>query len=223
MYFGTQRPPRLSGLGDTSTTPVQIDTADVLNLGDQLRGAQTRLTNIVAQMRSDPSLAQAIGPSVTAQQAALGDLISKYVGVYNGIFGQNPVGLGNPILIAAAVAVILTYVAAQLYLWHQKQDVLEQQAQAQILAEQNRSSMITAANQAQASANAKAAAGDAAGAAQDQATATTIFSQLGVPGSGPVPPPPPGGQSFSDWIKANWLLVAGVGAAVFIVPRLAGR
>lgn len=223
MYFGRTSRPRLAGLGDTSSTPVQIDTSDVLSLGDQLRSAQSRLTNLVAQMRSDPSLAQAIGPSVTAQQAALGDLIAKYVGVYNGIFGQNPVGLGNPILIAAAVAVILSYVAAQLYLWHQKQDVLEQQAQAQILAENNRASMITAANQAQASANAKAAAGDTAGAAQDQATANTLFSQIGTPGSGAMPPPPPGSQTFADWIKANWIVVAGIGAAVFVVPRLIGR
>lgn len=222
MFVSNLSRPRLAGLGDTSATPVQIDTSDVLNLGDQLRSAQSRLTNLVAQMRSDSSLAQAIGPGVTAQQAALGDLIAKYVGVYNGIFGQNPVGLGNPILIAAAVAVILTYVAAQLYLWHQKQDVLEQQAQAQILAENNRASMITAANAAQASANAKAAAGDTSGAAQDQATAATLFSQLGTPGA-PAPPVPPGSQSFSDWIKANWIVVAGVGAAVFLLPRLVSR
>jgi hypothetical protein len=212
----------LTGLGDTSSTPVQIDTTDVLNLGNNLRSAQSRLTNLVAQMRTDSSLAQAIGRDVTAQQAALGDLTAKYVGVYTAIFGQAPVGLGNPILIAAAVAVILAYVTAQLYLWHQKQDVLEQQAQAQILAEQNRSNMIDMAQQAQDSAAQKAAAGDAAGAAADQATAATILQNAGIPGTaavGPAAPP----QTFSAWLQANWITVAAIGGAIFLVPKLIDR
>src|SRR5262250_1454573 len=120
-------------------------------------------------MRQDPDLARAIGADITAQQAALGDLTSKYVGVYTSIFGQPPAGLGNLVLVAAAVAVILAYVTAQLYLWHQKQDVLEQQAQAQVLAEQNRSSIIQLAAQKQNESQAQAAAGDAAGAADSQA------------------------------------------------------
>jgi mannitol-specific phosphotransferase system IIBC component len=200
---------------------VQIDTADVLSLADQLRSAQARLTNLVAQMRVEPSLAQAIGRDVTAQQAALGDLTSKYVGVYTAIFGQAPVGLGNPILIAAAVAVILSYVAAQLYLWHQKQDVLEKQAQAQMLAENNRASILEAAQQQQDAAAQQAAAGDAAGAATTQANALALFAQAGVPGA--AAPPPPGTQTFSDWIKANWLAVAGIAGAIFIVPKLVDR
>jgi hypothetical protein len=221
--FETPRVPRrrLAGLGDTSSTPVQVDTADVLNLGQSLRDAQTRLTNVEAQMRQDPDLARAIGASVTAQQAALGDLISKYVGVYTAIFGQAPVGLGNPILVAAAVAVILAYVTAQLYLWHQKQDVLEQQAQAQILAEQNRASIIQMAQQKQADAQTQAAAGDAAGAADSQSAAMALLQQAGIPGT--APPPPPGGQTFGDWIKANWLPVAAVGAAIVFLPRVMER
>jgi mannitol-specific phosphotransferase system IIBC component len=173
-------------------------------------------------MRVEPSLAQAIGRDVTAQQAALGDLTSKYVGVYTAIFGQAPVGLGNPILIAAAVAVILSYVAAQLYLWHQKQDVLEKQAQAQMLAENNRASILEAAQQQQDAAAQQAAAGDAAGAATTQANALALFAQAGVPGGAAVPPPP-GTQTFSDWIKANWLAVAGIAGAIFIVPKLVDR
>lgn len=228
MYYVNPNPMfesrrRLAGLGDTSSTQVQVDTSDVLNLGDSLRTAQNRLNTIVQQMRQDPTLGAAIGRSVTAQQAALGDLTAKYVGVYTAIFGQPPAGLGNPILIAGAVAVILAYVTAQLYLWHQKQDVLEQQAQAQIAAENNRASIIAMAQQKQADAEAKAAAGDAAGAADAQAAAQAILSQAGIPGAAPQPPPPPGAQSFADWIKANWLPVAAVGAAVLIVPRIAGR
>lgn len=212
---------RLRGLGDSSQTPVQVDTTDVLNLGASLRNAQTRLTNIVNQMRQDPDLARAIGADITAQQAALGDLTSKYVGVYTAIFGQPPAGLGNPILVAAAVAVILGYVTAQLYLWHQKQDVLEQQAQAQILAEQNRASIIQMAQQKQNDAQTQAAAGDAAGAADSQAAAMALLQQAGVPGT--QPPPPPQTQSFTDWIKANWMLVAGAGAAVVVLPKILGR
>lgn len=226
MYFVNpifERPQlgRYRGLGDTSTTNVQVDTSDVLNMGDSLRTAQTRLNTILAQMRQDPALAQAIGPTVTAQQAALGDLTSKYVGVYTAIFGQAPAGLGNPILVAAAVAVILAYVAAQLYLWHQRQDVLEQQAQAQVAAEANRSAIIAMAQQKQNDAQQAAAAGDSAGAADAQAAAMALLQQAGVPGT--QPPPPPGGQSFADWIKANWLPVLGIGAAVLIVPSLVSR
>ncbi len=212
----------LSGLGDTSTTPVQIDTADVLSLGGSLRNAQTRLTNLVGQMRTDPALAAAVGRDATVQQAALADLTSKYVYVYTVVFGQAPVGLGNPIVIAAAVAVILSYVAAQLYLWHQKQDVLEKQAQAQILAEQNRSSIIDMAQQKQDEAAQKAAAGDAPGAADANAAAAAMLAQAGIPGSA-QPPQPPGTQGFSDWIKANWLIVAAVGGAIVVVPRLMQR
>lgn len=210
----------LRGLGDASSTQVQVDTVDVLNLGASLRNAQTRLTNIVAQMRQDADLARAIGADITAQQAALGDLTAKYVGVYTAIFGQPPAGLGNPILVAAAVAVIIGYVTAQLLLWHQKQDVLEQQAQAQILAEQNRASIIAMAQQKQNDAQTQAAAGDAAAAADSQAAAMALLQQAGIPGA--QPPPPPGTQSFTDWVKANWPIVAGVGAAVVFLPRILG-
>jgi hypothetical protein len=209
-------------LGDASSTQVQLDTADVLSIGGQLRDAQSRLTNLLAQMRNDADLARAIGRDVTAQQAALGDLTAKYVGVYTAIFGQAPVGLGNPIVVAAAVAVILSYVVAQLYLWHQKQDVLDKQAQAQILAEQNRASIIDMAQQKQDEAAQKAAAGDAQGAADARAAAAAMLTQAGVPG-GAVPPPPGTPQSLSEWIKANWIPVVAVGAAIFIVPRMMDR
>src|SRR5579864_9173279 len=191
MFEGRRR---LAGLGDAGSTSVQVDTSDVLNLGDSLRNAQNRLTAIVAQMRQDADLARAIGPSVTSQQAALGDLTAKYVGVYTAIFGQPPAGLGNPVLIAAAVAVILAYVTAQLYLSQQKQ----------------------------AAAQAAAAAGDAAGAADANAAAQAMLLQAGIPGAG-APPPPPPPQNFADWIKANWLPVAAVGAAIVFVPRMMGR
>jgi hypothetical protein len=221
--FQRRYAPGFRGLGQApassaGSTQVQVDTSDVLSLGQSLRDAQTRLTVILAQMRQDPELARAIGPSITAQQAALGELTSKYVGVYTAIFGQPPVGLGNPVVIAAAVAVILAYVTAQLYLWHQKQDVLEQQARAQILAEQNRQSIIQMAQQKQNDAQTQAAAGDAAGAADSQAAAMALLQQAGIPGM--QPPPPPGGQSFADWIRSNWLPVAGIGAALLIVPRM---
>jgi hypothetical protein len=225
MYEKSKRLSGLGSLGDTSSTSVTVDTTDVLNLGSSLRDAQSRLTSITSQMRQDPDLARAIGADVTRQQAALGDLTAKYVGVYTGIFGQPPAGLGNPVIVAAAVAVILAYVAAQLYLWHQKQDVLEQQAQAQILAEQNRASLLQMAQQNQNQAAAQAAAGDAAGAADSQAAAAALLAQAGTPGTIQLlqPPPPPGAQGFADWIKANWLPVAGITAAVIFVPRLAGR
>jgi hypothetical protein len=213
----------LTGLGQAApptadSTQVQVDTADVLNLGQSLRDAQTRLTNLLAQMRQDPELARQIGPSVTAQQAALGDLTARYVGVYTAIFGQPPAGLGSPLLVAAAVAVILAYVTAQLYLWHQKQDVLEEQAKAQILAEQNRQSIIQMAQQKQNDAQQQAAAGDAAGAADSQAAAMALLQQAGTPGLQPAPPP--GAQGFADWIKANWLPVVGIGAGLILLPRM---
>jgi hypothetical protein len=212
--------PGLTGLGDTSATPVQVDSADVLNLGNQLRAEQTRLQNLLALMMQYPDLARAIGADVTKQQAALGDLISKYVGVYTAIFGQAPAGLGNPILVAAAVVVILSYVAAQLYLVKQKNDVLEQQAQAQMLAEQNRASILDMAQQKQDQAAAQAAAGDTTGAADSTAAANALLAQVGTPGT---PPPPPGSQSFTDWIKANWIPVALTVGAIVVVPRLIDR
>lgn len=225
MYYVNpvfERPRFPALLGDTSQTPVQVDSADVLSLGQSLRDAQARISNLFQAMQQSPELAAAIGRDLTAQQQALGDLTAKYVGVYTAIFGQAPVGLGNPILIAAAVAVILAYVTAQLFLWHQKQDVLEKQAAAAQLAEQNRGSIIDMAKQAQASAAAKAAAGDAAGAATDQAAALQMLTDAGIPGSAPPPPPPPG-TSFSDWIKANWLPVAGVAAAILITDQYMQR
>ncbi len=212
--------PGLTGLGDTSTTPVQVDTADVLNLGNQLRAEQTRLQNLLALMRQSPALAQAIGRDVTAQQAALGDLTAKYVGVYTAIFGQAPAGLGNPILVAAAVVVILSYVAAQLYLVKQKNDVLEQQAQAAMLAEQNRASILDLAQQKQDEAAAKAAAGDTTGAADATAAANALLAQAGTPGTAPRPP---GSQTFADWIKANWIPVALTVGAIVVGPRLINR
>jgi hypothetical protein len=215
-----RRPRGFQGLGDTSNTPVQVDTADVLSLGDQLRAAQARLTNLFQQMQSDSTLAAAIGRDVTAQQAQLGDLIAKYVGVYNGIFGQNPVGLGNPVLVAAAVAVILAYVGANLYLWYQKQATLEAQAQAQIITEQNRASVINMAAQQQNLAATKAAAGDSVGAADAAASAQAMLLEAGVPGT---PPPPPAPATFSDWLQANWITVAVIGGAIFVLPKILNR
>lgn len=203
----------LGSLGDASTQQVQVDTTDVLNLGDSLRTAQTRLNNIVSQMRQDPSLAQAIGRDVTAQQAQLGDLTSKYVYVYTAIFGQPPAGLGNPVLIIAAVAVVLAYVTATLYVWHQKQDAIEAQAQAQMIAETNRASIIAMATQTQQQANAAAAAGDTSGANAASAQALALLQTAGVPGTAPPPPPPPS--------STNWLLVGGVAAAaILVLPNL---
>ncbi len=215
-----RRPDNLIALGDTSSTMVQIDSSDVLGLGDQLREAQARLTNLLGQMRQDPELARAIGRDVTAQQAALGDLTAKYVGVYYSIFGQNPVGLGAAQLLVAAVVVgIVVYIAANIRAWFKKQEVLEQQAQAQILAEQNRASLIDMAQQKQDDAAKKAAAGDTAGAAADQDAANAILQNAGIPGTGAQP----GTQTFSDWIKANWITVAAIGGAIFLVPRLIDR
>lgn len=216
-------PTSLRGLGDSSSS-VQVDTADVLGIGNGLRAEQARLTNLLAQMRTDPELARAIGRDVTKQQAALGDLISKYVGVYYAVFGQAPVGLGNPVLVAAAVAVILGYVAAQLYLVKQKNDMLEMQARAQILAEQNRGAIINEAQQKQQSAWDLANAGDAAGAAAAQENANALFSQAGTPGLlTPGVPPPPSPQGVGEWLKANWITVAAIGGAIFVVPKIMGR
>lgn len=212
--------PSLAGLGDSSSS-VQVDTADVLGMGDQLRSEQARLTNLLALMRQSPELARTIGRDVTKQQAALGDLIAKYVGVYTAIFGQRPVGLGNPVLVAAAVAVILSYVAAQLYLMKQKNDVLEEQARVQMITEQNRGALINQAQQKQATAWDLKNSGDAAGAAAAQAEADQIFLQAGVPGSSGTPPP--GTQTLTDWLKANWITVAAIGGAIFIVPKLMDR
>ncbi len=215
-------PARLRGLGDSGGS-VQVDTADVLGMGQSLRAEQARLTNLLAQMRTDPELARAIGRDVTAQQAALGDLISKYVGVYYAVFGQAPVGLGFPVAVAAAVAIILSYIAAQLYLMKQKNDVLEQQARAQILAEQNRGAIINEAQQKQQTAWDLANAGDAAGASAAQESANALFAQSGTPGlmTPGTPPPPP--QGVADWLKANWITVAAIGGAIFIVPKIMGR
>jgi hypothetical protein len=221
-------PSMLTGLGDVSSQTVQVDTTDVLNLGNQLRAEQTRLTNLTQLMRQDSALANTIGPdgkrlidTVVVQQTALNDLITKYVQVYVSIFGQAPVGLGNPILIAAAVVVILSYVAAQLYLLKQKNDVLEQQAQAATLAEQNRASIIDQAQQKQAEAAAKAAAGDAAGAADATATANALLAQAGTPGTGAALPP--GSQSFTDFLKANAIPIALTVGAIVFVPKLMDR
>jgi hypothetical protein len=217
--------PRLAGMGDAasdaaSSTTATIHTADVLSLGDQLRQAQADLSNLLTLMMQNPDLAKQIGPQATAQQAVLGDLISKYVGAYTAIFGTPPVGLGQ-VQVVAAVAVILAYVGAQLYLWYQKQKVLDEQAQASMVAEQNRSSILTQAAAMQQSANQKAASGDSAGSADDQLAANALFSQAGTPGTPPPPPPQP--QGLLDWIKANALLVGGIAAAVFVVPRVLDR
>lgn len=207
-------PRGLGRLGDTSTSQVQVDTTDVLNLGDSLRTAQSRLNNILDQMRQDPALAQAIGPDVTAQQAQLGDLTSKYVYVYTAIFGQPPAGLGNPVLIIAAVAVVLAYVTATLYVWHQKQDAIEAQAQAQVLAENNRASIISIAAQTQQQANAAAAAGDQSTADAANQQALALLQSAGIPGTAPPPPPPPPSST-------NWILVGGIAAAaVLVLPNL---
>ena len=218
--FERSRVSRLRGLGDTSSTQVQVDSANVLNLGDDLRSAQARINALVQQMRNDPALAQAIGPGVTAQQAQLGDLTAKYVGAYTAIFGQPPAGLGvAPLLIAGAVAVVLASIAAALYVWHEKQDALEQQAQAQTLAEQNRGALITAAQQKQQDAWNAQQSGDTAAAADANAAAMALYQQAGVPGSSAATGP----QTFTDWIKANWLTVSLIAAGIYIVPRVVER
>lgn len=215
---------RLAGLGDAASTMVQIDSNDVLGIGDQLRSAQADLTNLLQQMRQSPDVARAIGRDVTAQQAALGDLISKYVFVYTSIFGQAPPGLGiAPILVGAAIAGAVAIIVAGLAVWWEKERAVNTNAQAAVTAENNRASVIAMAQQKQADAEAKAAAGDAAGAADAQAAAQAILAQAGIPGSALQQPPPPGTQTFSDWVKANWISVALIGGAVVIVPRLINR
>lgn len=208
-----------TGLGDTASTSVQVDSASVLDLGAKLRTEQARLTNLLAQMRTDPELARAIGRDVTAQQAALGDTIAKYVGVYTAIFGQRPVGLGlAPIAIAAGVAILLAAAWAEWYEINKKNNSLELQAQAQVLAEQNRASLLDQAQQKLDEAAQKEAAGDSVGAADARGAAAALTAQAGTPGPGA--PQPPGSQSFGDWIKANWITVAIIGGAIVIIPRL---
>jgi hypothetical protein len=218
-YLRLSGPPAM-GIGQQN---VQLDTADVLNLADDLRAQQARLTNLFQQMQGDPALAAAIGRDVTSQQQSLGDLISKYVGVYTAIFGQAPAGLtglgrlGNPVLIAGAVAIVIGAVAAGLYAWKLRQNVLEQQAQAAILAEQNRGSIISMAQQKQTQADQLAAAGNTQGAADVQNEVNLMLQQAGVPGA----PPPP--QNFGDWVKANAVTIGLIGAAVFLVPKFLER
>lgn len=223
-------PSALTGLGDTSSQQVQIDSGDVLGLGDKLRAEQTRLANLAQLMRQSPALANTIGPdgkrlidNLVIQQTALNDLITKYVQAYVAIFGQAPVGLGiAPILVAAAVAVLLSYIATHLYLEKQKNDLLEQQAQAAMLAEQNRASIIDMAQQKQDEATAKAAAGDQTGAADAAAMASSLLAQAGTPGTGTAPQST-APQSFTDFIKANAIPIALTVGAIVLVPKLMDR
>jgi hypothetical protein len=213
---------RMTGLGDTS---VQLDSSDILNLGNNLRSAQASLTTLFQQMQQDPALAAAIGRDLTAQQQTLGDLISKYVYIYTAVFGQAPAGLtglGNPILIAGALAVLLAAIIAGYEAWKARQDTLEQQAQAAIIAEQNRGSIISMAQQKMDQANQLAAAGDTTGAADAQNEANLLLNQAGVPGTGTAPPPP-GSQTFAAWMQANWLTVALIGGAIYLTPKILDR
>lgn len=206
-----------AGLGATSDQTT-IDTASVLNVGDQLRQAQADLTNLLGAMQQNPQLAQAIGRDVVAQQQSLGDLISKYVYVYTAVFGNPPAGLGiAPVVVGIAVAGVFAVIITGLAVWWEKESAIKQQAQAATIASQNQAALIAQAQAIQQQADAARAAGDTATAASLDYRANQIFLQAGTPNTSGLPPQPP--ASFLDWLKGNWILAALIGGGIFVAAK----
>lgn len=207
-----------AGLGATSDQTT-IDTASVLNVGDQLRRAQADLINLLTAMQENPQLAQAIGRDVVTQQQALGDLISKYVYVYTAVFGNPPAGLGiAPVVIGIAVAGVFAVIITGLAVWWEKEAAVKQQAQAVTIGSQNQAALIAQAQATQQQADAARAAGDTATAATLDYRANQMFLQAGTPNtSGVLPPQPP--SSFLDWLKNNWILAALIGGGIFVAAK----
>jgi hypothetical protein len=222
MRYAVNPMARLSGLGATSDQTT-IDTASVLNVGDQLRQAQADLTNLLGAMQQNPQLAQAIGRDVIAQQQTLGDLISKYVYVYTAIFGNPPAGLGvAPIVVGIAIAGVFAVIITGLAVWWEKEAALKQQAQAVTIASQNQAALIAQAQAIQQQADAARASGDTATAASLDYRANQIFLQAVTPNtSGQVPPPKP--ASLFDWLQQNWITAALIVGAVIVIPKVAGE
>jgi hypothetical protein len=212
----------LAGLGDTADQQMQIDSASVLNVGDQLRQALADLATLEQALRGNPQLAAAISRDVMTQRNSLNDLITKYVVVYRAIFGNPPAGLGiAPILVAGAIAATFALVVAGLAVWWEHQAAVKQQALANTISAQNQATLLQQCQLHQQNATQAAAIGDMVTAQAEQDLANQCFKQAGSPVTSVTQTPTPP-TSFFDWFQQNWITAALIAGAVIVIPKVAG-
>jgi len=223
MYGGPRRRRGrlLSGLG--------IDLSQYNVAQQYLAQTNQQLLALEAQIQQNPSVAQAIGADEINARNRYSSLLQYYIMAYQTATGSAPdvtglEGLGQWQVYVAAGVGIAVIVAALVELQQYISGVLQPQAaaalataQASSQAQANTSALTAQAINLQNQANAAAATGDTATAANLQAQANALLGTAQATAVGTTTPAP---GTFSQWLSANWPLVAGAGVALFLLKDL---
>ena len=209
-------------------TEILADVQQFYDIEGQLRQSQQNLLELEAAIRQSPALAREFGYQIAQERQAHNALVDKFNWAYGATFGTVPQGLQGPIVVAVGVVVLLAYIAAEIVFRFRAQAQLREEmaarqteAQAAILAEQNRAALEKAAQGKEQQAAIADARGDATSATQYRQQAMQLRQQAGTPGAAARPPEGEITSNLEKFVRDNWpWLVLGGAGAVFLVTRL---
>jgi len=209
-------------------TEILADVQQFFDIEQKLRQSNQNLIELEGMIRQSSALAREFGAQIGQERQAHNALVDKFNWAYGATFGTVPEGLQGPVLVAVGVVAVLAYIAAEIVFRFREQSRLKQEmtarqseAQAAILAEQNRAALEKAAQGNEQQAAAAEARGDTRSADQYRQRAAELREQMGTPGAR-VPTPEPGITSDVEaFVSKNWpwLVLAGAGG-VFLFTRL---
>ena len=209
-------------------TEILADVQQFYDIEGQLRQSQQNLLQLETAIRQSPALAREFGYQIAQERQAHNALVDKFNWAYGATFGTVPQGLQGPILVAVGVVAILAYISAEIVFRFREQSRInaemsarQSEAQAAILAEQNRAALEKAAQGKEQQAAIADARGDATSATQYRQQAAQLREQMGTPGAGARAPEGEITSNLEKFVRDNWpwLVLAGAGG-VFLLTRL---
>jgi hypothetical protein len=166
----------------------------------KLRQSNQAIIELENTMRQSRAVAAAVGRDVVAARQKQNDLAGQFTTIYRAVTGSVPTGLQGIVIPAWAIVTLVTLLGAWAVLWTFLQTIREKAAAA-LATEQNRGTLLTAA--------------DAAEARGDHAGAQRLRAQAGSPAGMK--------QDFGQWFQDNWVWVAAAVAGIVAVPALLER
>ena len=209
-------------------TEILADVQQFYDIEGQLRQSQQNLLELEAAIRQSPALAREFGYQIAAERQAHNALVDKFNWAYGATFGNIPQGLQGPIVVAVGVVVLLAYIAAEIVFRFRAQAQLREEmaarqteAQAAILAEQNRAALERAAQGNEQQAAVAEARGDTQSADQYRQRAAQLRQQAGTPGATAPRPEPQPTSDLMEFVRQEWpwFVLAGAGG-VYLFTRL---
>lgn len=192
---------------------VQAET-NFYDLLGKLRQSNAAIIEMENAMRQSRAVAAAVGRDVVDARRRQNEMAERFTTVHRAVTGSVPTGLQGIVVPAWAVVTLVTLLGAWAVLWTFLQTIREKAAAA-LATEQNRGTMLNAADEKDRQAAIAHARGDLAEARRLAAEAMSLRNQAGTPRGAT--------QDLGEWFQENWVLVAAAVAGIVAIPALLER